>query len=100
MCFTCKRDSSHFLHYLKNPSIIMPLDIFLVLLKIVNKYDSKKSNLDNNLFKCRHTTYCIYHKYSDIQACANSVDPDETPQNAASHHSLQYLPLIFRHNNR
>ena len=28
-CFTCKRDSSHFLPYLKNPSI-MPLAVFLV----------------------------------------------------------------------
>ena len=29
-CFPCKRDNSHFLHYLKNLSI-MPLGIFLVL---------------------------------------------------------------------
>ena len=29
-CFTCKRDNSHFLRYLKNPSI-MPLGVFLVL---------------------------------------------------------------------
>ena len=32
-----------------------------------------------------------------VDACANSVDPDETPQNAASHqgvHCLHCLPLI------
>ena len=36
----------------------------------------------------------IYHMYSDRQAWANSVDTDETPQNAASHQGLHYLPLI------
>ena len=38
--------------------------------------------------------YRIYHMYSDRQACANSIDPDETPQNAASHLGLHCLPLI------
>ena len=38
--------------------------------------------------------YRIYHMYLDRQAWANSVDPDETPQNAASHLSLHCLPLI------
>ena len=32
--------------------------------------------------------------YSDRQAWANSLDPDETPQNAASHLGLYCLPLI------
>ena len=32
--------------------------------------------------------------YLDRQAWANSVDPDETPQNVASHQGLHYLPLI------
>ena len=32
--------------------------------------------------------------YSDRQAWANSIDPDEMPQNAASHLGLHYLPLI------
>ena len=32
--------------------------------------------------------------YSDRQALANSVDPDETLQNAASHLGLHSLPLI------
>ena len=32
--------------------------------------------------------YHIYHMYSDRQAWANSLDPDETPQNMASHLSL------------
>ena len=38
--------------------------------------------------------YRIYHMYSDRQARANSIDPDETPQNAASHLGLHCLPLI------
>ena len=38
--------------------------------------------------------YRIYHIYSDRQAWANSLDPDETPQNAASHLGLHCLPLI------
>ena len=43
----------------------------------------------------------IYRKYSDRQAWANSVHPDETPQNAASHQDLHCLPLIqqFLNNN-
>ena len=40
------------------------------------------------------TDYRIYHMYSDRQACANSIDPDETPQNVASHLGLHCLPLI------
>ena len=32
--------------------------------------------------------YTIYRKYLDRQAWANSVDPDEMPQNVASHQSL------------
>ena len=32
--------------------------------------------------------------YSDRQAWANSIDPDEMPQNAASHLGLHCLPLI------
>ena len=46
-----------------------------------------------------------YHnnlKYWDRQACANSVDPDQMPQNAASEQGLHCLPLIqqyFRHIN-
>ena len=39
-------------------------------------------------------TYHIYLIYSDRQAWANSIDPDETPQNAASHLGLHCLPLI------
>ena len=38
--------------------------------------------------------YRIYHMYSDRQAWANNLDPDETPQNAASHLGLHCLPLI------
>ena len=32
--------------------------------------------------------------YLDRQAWANSVDPDEMQQNAASHQGLHFLPLI------
>ena len=42
-------------------------------------------------------------KYWDRQAWANSVDPDQMLQNAASDQGLQCLPLIkhhFRHINR
>ena len=38
--------------------------------------------------------YHIYSMYSDRQARANSVDPDEMQQNAASHLGLHCLPLI------
>ena len=38
--------------------------------------------------------YHIYCKYSDRQAWANSVHPDEMPQNVASHQGLHCLPLI------
>ena len=36
----------------------------------------------------------IYRNYSERQACTNSVNPDETPRNAASHQDLHCLPLI------
>ena len=32
--------------------------------------------------------------YSDRHAWANSVDPDETPQNAASHQGLHCLLIV------
>ena len=32
--------------------------------------------------------------YKDRQAWVNSVDPDEMPQNVASHQGLHCLPLI------
>ena len=40
------------------------------------------------LYVCMYVCimYCIYRKYLDSQAWANSVDPDKTRQNAASHH--------------
>ena len=41
-----------------------------------------------------HQDNHIYHMYLDRQAWVNSIDPDETPQNAASHLGLHYLPLI------
>ena len=36
----------------------------------------------------------IYSMYWDRQARANSVDPDQMPQNVASDQSLHCLPLI------
>ena len=39
-------------------------------------------------------SYHIYHMYSDKQTWANSIDPNETPQNAASQQGLHCLPLI------
>ena len=41
-----------------------------------------------------YNEYRIYRMYSDRQAWANSVDPDETPQNAASRQGLHCLLLI------
>ena len=38
--------------------------------------------------------YRIYSKYLDKQAWTNTVDPDQTPQNAASDQGLYYLPVI------
>ena len=38
--------------------------------------------------------YSIYSMYLDRQVRANSVDPDEMPQNAASHKGLHCLPVI------
>ena len=35
-----------------------------------------------------------YFTYSERQAWANSVDPDQAPQNAASDQGLHCLPLI------
>ena len=46
-----------------------------------------------NLFYS-HTTYGKNPKYWYKRAWANSVDPDQTPQNAASDQSLHCLPLI------
>ena len=40
------------------------------------------------------SVYFVYHMYSDRQALANSVDPDEMPHNVASHLGLHCLPLI------
>ena len=36
----------------------------------------------------------IYPNYSYRQAGANSVDPDQTPQNAASDQDLHCLPFV------
>ena len=46
-------------------------------------------NLCNN-----YTEYRMYRMYLDRQVLENSVDPDETPQNVASHQGPRCLPLI------
>ena len=46
------------------------------------------------LFLKNYMDYCIYPKYWDRRACADSVDPDQMPQNAASDQGLHCLPLI------
>ena len=46
----------------------------------------------NNLLLFRLKPY--YPKYSDRQALVNSVDSDQTPQNAASDQGVYCLPLI------
>ena len=38
--------------------------------------------------------YHVNPKYLNGQVCANSVDPDQTPQNAASDQGLHCLPII------
>ena len=43
---------------------------------------------------CIYLSYHIYYMYLDRQAWANSVDPDEMLQNAASHQGLHCLPFI------
>ena len=40
-----------------------------------------------------YSYYRIFSTYSDKQAWANNVDPDQAPQNAASDQGLHYLPL-------
>ena len=39
-------------------------------------------------------SYRTYSSYSDRQTLANSIDPDQTPQNAASDQGLHCLPVI------
>ena len=38
--------------------------------------------------------YCIYRMYSDRQAWANNVDPDEMLQNTESHQGLHCLLFL------
>ena len=39
------------------------------------------------------SNFCTYSTYLDRQAWANSVDPDQMPQNASSDQGLHCLPL-------
>ena len=51
-----------------------------------------------NLFKC-YDKHCNNCKYSDRQAWANGVDPDQMPQNVASDQGLHRLPLVQQYSN-
>ena len=62
-------------------------DYTLESLSISTKYPHVFSEI-------RFFIYSIYCMYSDRKARANSVDPDEMPQNVASHLGLHCLPLI------
>ena len=44
--------------------------------------------------KNQYANYRNYLTYGHRYACANSVDPDQTPQNAASDQGLHCFPLI------
>ena len=54
----------------------------------------EKSHYVETLVVILKQQYRIYHIYSDRQAWANGIDPDEMLQNAASHLGLHCLPLI------
>ena len=45
------------------------------------------------LFSCLYANR-IFPKYAETKSLANSVDPDQTPQNAASDQGLHCLPVI------
>ena len=49
--------------------------------------------------KCLSNCFRIYPKYPARLTLANSVDPDQTPQNAASDQGLHRLPLIQKYLN-
>ena len=59
--------------------------------------NKRKTALSANVFENYYRIYPKYwdrHKYWDRQACAISVDPDQTPQKAASDLGLHCLPQI------
>ena len=51
---------------------------------ISSKFKIQSAHVRNRLNAFKHERY----------TCTNSVDPDETPQNAASHQGMQCLPKI------
>ena len=44
----------------------------------------------------RFDQFTVRTMYSERQALANSVDPDQTPQTAASDQGLLYLPVAWQ----
>ena len=59
-------------------------EAFLMSMYTKHMFTQKgKKNIDS--FLSKNMLYLIYHKYLDRQTWANSKDPDEATQNAASH---------------
>ena len=67
--------------------MIIIMMIRMISLKNMNDISYQHNDKKKNIYR-------IYHMYSDRQALANSIDPDETPRSAASHLGLHCLPLI------
>ena len=57
-------------------------------------YYTASVNINNVESNSDESNCPICSKFSDKQAYANSVDPDQTPQNAASDQGLHCLPPI------
>ena len=64
-----------------------------LILRKANDLDWSTTKQTGDSHNNRHTVFTII-MYSNRQAWANSIDQDETPQNAASHLGLHCLPLI------
>ena len=66
---------------------------------MIDIFNLSKASFGNNSDKDK---YRIDSKYLYIQALVNSVDPDQTPHNAASDKGLHCLPVTqhFRYINR
>ena len=59
----------------------------------ISIWPSQIPDLAKFLFGPRHI-YRIYPKYSNRRTLANSADPNQTPQNAASDQDLHSLLLV------
>ena len=68
------------------------LPAFYVPISIIS-WSAEKSENKPCPWNVNFNRYHIYPKNSDREAWANSADPDQTPQNAASDLDLHCLPL-------